>query len=111
MRSVNDAIEDRVSEGWIPDDLVPAAYGNLTGDQQRPSSFTVVNDLQQIAPLFGVQRLRPPVVDDQQAGARQAPHQACQPPFAACGGEVGEQARSPAVGDGESVTARLMAQR
>jgi hypothetical protein len=35
MRSVNDAIEDRVSQGWIPNNLMPAADGNLAGDEQR----------------------------------------------------------------------------
>ena len=110
MRSVNDAVQDRISQSWIPDDLVPATYGNLAGDQQRPFPFPVVDDLQQVPSLLGVQRLRPPVVDDQQAGALQAPHQARQPPFTARGGEVGEQARRPTVEDGESITAGFMAQ-
>jgi hypothetical protein len=37
MRAVNDAIQDRVSQSWIPDNLVPAADGNLAGHQQRPA--------------------------------------------------------------------------
>ncbi len=110
MRSVNDAIQDRVPQSWIPDNLVPATYGDLTGDQQRPFPFTVVDDLQQVASLLGVQRLRSPVVDDEQAGALQASHQARQPSLAARGGEVGEQAWCSTVEDGEPITAGFMAQ-
>ena len=61
MRAVNDAIEDRVSQGWIADNLVPAADGDLAGDQQRPFPFPVVDDLQQVPSLLGVQRLGTPV--------------------------------------------------
>ena len=59
MRSVNDTIQDRVPQGWIADNLVPTVYRNLTGDQQRPFPFAVIDDLEQIAALFGVQWLRP----------------------------------------------------
>ena len=45
------------------------------------------------------------------ASPLQAPHQACQPPFTACGGEVGEQAGRSSVEHGEPVTAGFMAQR
>ena len=69
MGAVNDAVEDRVAEGGIADDLVPAADRNLAGDQQRAPLVAIVDDLEQIAALLGVERLRPPVVDDQQAGA------------------------------------------
>ena len=58
MRSVNDAIQDRISQSWIPDNLVPAANGNLTGDQQRPFPLPVVDDLQQIPSLLSVEQRR-----------------------------------------------------
>jgi hypothetical protein len=32
---------------------VPAADGNLAGDQQRSLSFAVIDDLQQVPPLLG----------------------------------------------------------
>ena len=111
MRSVNDAIQDCISQNWIPDNLVPSANGNRAGDQQRPFPFTVVDDLQQVPSLLGVQRLGTPVVDDEQAGPLEASHQARQPPFAARGGEVGEQARCSTGEGGEPITAGFMAQR
>lgn len=32
MRAVNDTVENRFSEGWIANILVPAADGNLAGN-------------------------------------------------------------------------------
>jgi hypothetical protein len=90
---------------------VPAANGNLAGDQQRPFPFSVVDDLQQVPSLLGVQRLRTPVVDDEEAGALEAPHQARQPSLSPCGGELGEQARCSTVKRGEPITTGFMAQR
>ena len=69
VRAVNDAVEDRVTERGIGDHLVPFADGNLAGDQQRPAVVSVVDDLEQIAALLGIERLRPPIVDDQEPDA------------------------------------------
>ncbi len=91
MRAVNDAVEDRVSQGGIPDDLVPAADRDLAGDQQRTLSVAVVDDLEQVAALLGIERLGPPVVDDQQADALQASSSAAAGGLRRARGEVGEQ--------------------
>src|ERR1700733_10621044 len=109
MRSVNDAIQDRVSQSWIPNNLVPATYGNLAGDQQRPFPFPVVDDLQLLPSLLGIQRFSPPVVEDQQPGPLQAPHQAPQPPLATSRRKVGEQAWCPPIEHREPITAGFMA--
>ena len=69
VRVVYDAIEDGVGQRWIADDLVPAVDRHLAGDDQRASIVAVLDDLQQIALLFGQQRLRSPVVQDQQVDA------------------------------------------
>jgi len=66
-----DAVNDRISNVQIANDLVPASHGNLAGDQQRALVVAVVDDLQQVAALFGGQWLGPPVVDDQQSRAFQ----------------------------------------
>jgi hypothetical protein len=52
---------------------MPATDGNLAGDQQRTFPFTVVDGLQQIAALLGVQRLGTPAVDDEQAACAPGP--------------------------------------
>jgi len=66
MGTVNDTIQNGVAQGHVADDIVPASHRDLAGDQQRALVVAVVDDLQQVAPLFGGQRLGPPVVDDQQ---------------------------------------------
>src|SRR3954468_5462804 len=103
MRAVNDAVQDRVTERWIRNDVVPAGHRHLAGDQQRTLPFTVVNDLQQVPALLGVQRFGPPAVAEEKAGALEVLHQARQPPFPPSGGEVGEQTWPPPVEDGEAI--------
>ena len=66
MRVVDDAIEDGVGQRRIADDLVPAVDRHLAGDDQRAGVVAILDDLQQIALLFGEQRFRPPVIEDQQ---------------------------------------------
>ena len=34
MSIVDDAVQDRVAEGWIGDNVMPLGYGDLTGDQE-----------------------------------------------------------------------------
>ncbi len=45
---------------------------DLAGDQQRASIVAVVDDLVEVATLLGFERLRPPIVDDQQPDAFRA---------------------------------------
>ena len=59
MGAMNDAVEDRVTERGVGDHLVPFTDRDLAGDQQRPAVVAVVNDLEQIAALLGIKRLRP----------------------------------------------------
>ena len=69
MGAVNDAVEDRVAEGGVADHLVPSTDRDLAGDQQRAAVVAVVDDLEQIAALLGIERLRPPIIDDQEPDA------------------------------------------
>src|ERR1700749_3083759 len=108
MRSVDDAIQDRVPQSWIPDNLVPATDGNLAGDQQRPFPFPVVDDLQQVAALLGVQWLRSPVGDDEGGGPPRSSQRARHPPLAGWGGGVGERGGPPPIEHGEPITAGFM---
>ena len=60
MGRVKHAVQDGVAEGGISNDVVPRGHGDLAGDQQRASIVAVIDDLQQIAALLGVERLGPP---------------------------------------------------
>jgi hypothetical protein len=66
VRVVDDAVEDGVGQCRVADDLVPVVDRHLAGDDQRAGAVAILDDLQQIALLFGKQRFRTPVIDDQQ---------------------------------------------
>ena len=59
MCPVDDAVQDGVPEGGVADQFVPAVHGDLAGHQQRSLLVAVVDDLRQVAPLFGGERLGP----------------------------------------------------
>ncbi len=107
MGAVNDAIEDGIAYGWIPDELVPAAHGNLAGHQQRALLVSVVDDFREIAPLLGGQRLRSPVVDDQRPGMFEHRRHSWQPVLAVSGGQFGEQPWGAPIEHGEAFPAGL----
>lgn len=59
---VDEAIEDCVGNGRISDNFVPAIDGQLASDDDRASFISVLDDLEQIAALIGVERLRSPII-------------------------------------------------
>src|SRR5438128_7754215 len=97
MGAMDDAVENGVSQGGVANDFMPAIDRDLAGDQQGSPVVAIVEDLEQITTLFGIERFRPPIVDDQQAGAFERGHQPRQPAFAARLGKLGEQARGALV--------------
>src|SRR5579863_3817727 len=63
---VDEAIEDCVGDGGISDNFVPAIDGQLAGDDDRTSFISVLDDLEQVAALIGVEGLRSPVIQNEQ---------------------------------------------
>src|SRR5271166_991094 len=111
VSTVHDAVQDRVANRRVADKFMPAANGDLAGDQQRALFVTVVDDFQQVASLLGGQWLRSPVVDYQQPGTFQARQQSGQPSLATRGGEFGEQSRRPPIQRREALTPRRSRER
>jgi hypothetical protein len=70
---------------------MPAVDRHLAGNQQRTAIVAIVDDLEQVATLLGVERLRSPVVDDQQTDAFERGQQAGQAALAARLGQIAEQ--------------------
>ncbi|KKN82455.1 hypothetical protein LCGC14_0308770 [marine sediment metagenome] len=66
MGVVDEAIEDGVGIGRIADDLVPSLDGDLAGDDGRLSAVSFFEDLQEIVALGIVERLKAPIVEDQE---------------------------------------------
>ena len=49
--------------------VVPVGDRELAGDDGRPPAVSIFEDFQQIVAGLGVERLKAPVVEDQQLGA------------------------------------------
>jgi hypothetical protein len=62
---VNRAIQDRVSERGISDNLVPVVHGNLTGDEDGAEVVAIFNNLELGSPAIGAERFGFPVVNDE----------------------------------------------
>ncbi len=67
---MDDAVEDGVGEGGLADHLVPTADGQLAGDQSGGGAMAVLDDLQHVAALIGIEPLRSPIVENQQSSAK-----------------------------------------
>lgn len=80
----------------------------MAGDQGRAAPVSVLNDLQQVAPLLRADQLEPPIIEDEQPHAAKRPHQPGITPVAARQRQVGEQARDALVEHGMIVAARLV---
>ena len=111
VRIVNDAVQYRITEGGIGNDVVPLRHGDLACDQERPFVVAVVDDLKQITTLVGGERFGSPVVEDEEIDTLKRGDQARQTAFAARLGEIGEQAGCSLVEDGEAVAASFVAER
>ena len=108
---VDDAIEDGVGERRHADHVVPAIDRNLAGDDEGAGVVAVLDDFEQIARLIGGQRLRSPIVEDEQFGARDRAQQPGVAPVAMRDREIGEQPRHAVVEDGHVLPAGLLAER
>src|SRR6266851_8391960 len=106
--AVDDAIEDRVGQGGIADHLMPAVDRHLAGDEQRAALVAVVDDLEQIATLLGIEPLGSPIVDDQQPNAFERSQHSRQAAFAARLGQVAEQTTGALIDHREAFAAGLV---
>src|SRR5882757_10597854 len=107
---VDEAIENRVGDGRVSDDFVPAIDGQLAGDNDRAGFVSILDDFEQITALVGVERFWSPVVQDQQIKSCDRPQH---PGIASVGAaecEGGEETRHTMVGNGEVVSASLVAE-
>ena len=62
---MQDAIKDRVRQGWITEILVPDGGGELAGDDGRAAFIPVVQDFEQNASTFRCRGIEPPVVENE----------------------------------------------
>ena len=91
MGVVDEAIEDGVGIGRVADHLVPFVDRDLAGQDGRAAAIAFFEDFVEIAAGAGIERIEPPIVEDEELGAAQAAHDAGIAPIAAGQREIGEQ--------------------
>ena len=89
---------------------MPAGHRDLAGDDERSLVVAVLDDLQEIARLDVRERLRPPIIEDQQLHAGERTQQSAVARIAASDAEIGEQARDAQVENRYVLTARLVSE-
>lgn len=91
------------------DDLMPAIDRNLAGDDRGLSSISILQDLEEIMTGGIVERLKTPIIEDQELGASESSHDAGVTTVAAGGGEIGKELGDPLIEDGSVVAAGAVA--
>jgi hypothetical protein len=107
---VNETIQDGVGVGRIADNLMPAVHGKLGSDHCRAAAVSLFEDFQEIVTRRRVERLQPPIVEDQQVGAAEVAKDARMATIAARQCQVLEQAGRALVENRSVVPASLMAE-
>ena len=92
MSVVDETIQDGVGVGWIADDFVPTVDRKLRGDHCGAASVALFEDFQEIMARGGVERLQPPVIEDEKVGSAEIAQDARMASITARQGEVLEQA-------------------
>src|SRR5258707_10860390 len=107
---VNEAVQDRVAEGGVADDVVPMFDGDLAGNDGRGATMAIIKDLQKVAPFGRIENRKAPVVEDQELKAADGFEQAAISAVAPGKGERFKQARHAMVLDRTIVAAGLVAE-
>lgn len=69
MGVINQAVEDGVGVGRVPNQRVPLIQRELAGDDGGVAAVAVLEDLQEVVASGGIERLKAPVVEDEQIDA------------------------------------------
>jgi hypothetical protein len=91
MGVVNETVEDRISVGWVVDDLMPTVHGELGCDDGRAAAVSLFEDFQDIVTSGGVEWLQSPIVENEKVGAAERAQEARMTAIAARQGELFEE--------------------
>jgi hypothetical protein len=109
MSIVDEAVQDGIGVGGIPNNLMPGGQRKLGGDDRRPAAVSLLKDFEQIMTGAGVERLKAEVVENEQIGAAEGFYKARMTPVAACERQVLAQLRPAMIEDGAIVAAGFLA--
>ena len=66
MRTVHEAVEDRITKGGVPDQFVPVLDGELAGHERGPTAVAIFDDFQHVTPFAIAERCQAPVIEYQE---------------------------------------------
>ena len=107
---VNEAVQDRVAQGGIADDVVPMFDGDLAGNDGRGATVAIIKDLQKVAPFGWTENRQTPIIENEELNAPEGFEQATIAAVAASKSERLEQARDAMILDRTIVAAGLVAE-
>ena len=90
---------------------MPLVDRELAGDEGGAAAVAILQDLQEVMAGAGIERLKPPVIEDQQIDAAERAQQARVAAIAAGERQIVEQTRDALVKDRAIVAAGLVAER
>ncbi|MFK4667211.1 hypothetical protein ABIF76_008124, partial [Bradyrhizobium ottawaense] len=76
MGIVDEAIEHGVGIGGISNEQMPLVHGKLAGDDGGAMTVAIFEDFQEVVTGAGIERLEPPIIEDQQIDTAKAAQQA-----------------------------------
>ena len=100
---VHESVEDGIGEGGVADDFMPLFDWQLRGDEGRTQAMSVVEDVEQVAALLGIECREPPVIEDEEVGFGELGEVLGIGAVAASDGDVGQKAWDAEVAGGEAI--------
>src|SRR5208283_954131 len=110
MSIMNEAVQDRIAEGGVTDDVVPMFHGDLAGDDGRGATMAIIKELQKVTPFGRIENRQPPVVEDEELNATDGFEQAAIAAIASSEGERLEEARDAMILDRTIIAASFVAE-
>src|ERR1700736_1599272 len=108
---MDDAIEDGVGKRRIADDLVPALDWKLAGNDNRADVVSILDNLQEVAALLGIELLRSPVVENEKIDTGKRAQELGVAAVAASEREGSNHTRHAVIMEGEVLQAGLVPKR
>ena len=100
---MHESVEDGIGEGGVADDFMPLFDWQLRGDEGRTQAMSVVEDVEQVAALLGIECREPPVIEDEEVGFGELGEVLGIGAVAASDGDVGQKAWDAEVAGGEAI--------
>src|SRR4051794_30937898 len=107
---MHEPVENGVGVGRIADDLMPFIDRYLAGQDRRTVAVSFFEDLVEIAASAGIERIKAPIVENEELSGGQGSHDAGMTAVAAGQREIREQLGDALIEHRAVVAARLVAE-